>query len=399
MQIHHLRYIDAYITIIVVICISVSFLNIPAYVYSIKPSILPGYFFYILFGLGLPVLIFRQEIFTHGRVTPFIWWCFAYLGLTVIHLITLEDESLFQIMKLRTQYAGLLLFFGIFLHYYGRIGSWQKVLPIIVIVVASSIILEFFIPKLINNAGAVPGRAGSFYFNANDAAAAMLLSLLVSIPALSVKQRPIFLMLSLMAVMVTFSRSGLLIWVVITLFGSMLHIFPRATMVLPGLAVVILLSVAPFLEDTIIPALGYEAGKKNLLNRIDSIINADFSDASASDRKQGLTDAIHVFMNDPFSGGGIGASEAQIGGAGPHNQTAFMAAEYGIIGVILWFWLIVIVLQGGYFRQRSVQYLCGAIVIMLSLFSHNLLDHPFWLVTFVILTLNDPLVSVADPNR
>lgn len=397
-----INFYDAYITIVIVLCITISFLNIPAYIYSLKPSILPGYFFYIMFGLGLPFLILKQEVMARSNVTPFIWWCLAYLGLTIIHLITLDDESLFLIMKLRTQYAGLLLYLAIILQFYGNNGYWRKVLPILAVIIAASIILDFFVPNLMYDAnaeGRVAGRAGSFYTNANDAAAAMLLSLLLAIPVLSFNRRSFLLMMAVMAVMLTFSRSGLLIWIIIALAGSVLQIFPRATIVLPGLLVVILLSVAPFLEDTIIPALGYEEGKKNLLNRIDSLIYTDFSDASASDRKQGLIDSIQAFMNDPFTGGGVGGSEAQIGGAGPHNQTAFMAAEYGVTGVIIWFWLIFIIFQGGYFRKGSVQYLCGFIIILLSLFSHNLLDHPFYLVTFAILTLTDPSISNVTEQR
>ena len=65
--------------------------------------------------------------------------------------------------------------------------------------------------------GSSPGRAGSFYINANKAGEAAVLTALLALPALTRRTALPILALAGVAVLVTFSRSAMIAWMLVAL--------------------------------------------------------------------------------------------------------------------------------------------------------------------------------------
>ena len=377
-------YVDSTIVIILIL----GYFNVGSYIYAAwNPAFLPKYVYYFIVILGLPVLLLKQQNIAKATFTPLALWGMVFLILNLVHLITADSKPYFDVAATRMQYVMLAIYFSILIQL-AESNRWQKAFPLIAIAIAGVTLLDFFYPELLwppHSENRIIGRANGFQPNNNAAGEVVLLTALLALPMLKKTMlRTLLVGFSGLAVFVTFSRAAMLMWGILVILGIALRTFPKSALLLLVGAALLLSSASVLLEDYLIPALGYQAGSANLLKRIDSIISKDFSDASANERRQVLQQGLELFLNKPFTGAGSGAAEIQTG-IGPHNQLVLMGEEYGIVGIGLWIGLIVLIFRGYYFRQRSLQYIGGTFVIAFTFFTHNLLDYPFWLMTYALL--------------
>ena len=63
-----------------------------------------------------------------------------------------------------------------------------------------------------------------------------------------------------------------------------------------------------------------------------------------------------------------------------------LAAEYGVFGIALWVSLAVILWKGKYFQDKAFQLTAVTGFIFLSMFTHNIFDNLFWLLTFALVS-------------
>ncbi len=73
--------------------------------------------------------------------------------------------------------------------------------------------------------------------------------------------------------------------------------------------------------------------------------------------------------------------------SGPHNTSVLLAAEYGIFGVALFLWLLVILLRGNYIMNKEYQIVGTLLILYLSIFTHNIVESLYFMLSFSILTL------------
>jgi O-antigen ligase len=69
---------------------------------------------------------------------------------------------------------------------------------------------------------------------------------------------------------------------------------------------------------------------------------------------------------------------------GAHNQFVMLAADYGLFGIAMWASLIFILWHGEYFREKALQHSMCLLFILMTAFTHNMFDFPFWLLTFAL---------------
>jgi O-antigen ligase len=111
-----------------------------------------------------------------------------------------------------------------------------------------------------------------------------------------------------------------------------------------------------------------------------------FDDESTLERAQVSEAGLDLFLQDPIFGAGAGATHVWSLPASTHNELLMMAAEYGVFGIVLWAWLAVILWNGRYFQDKRLQMVSAFGFVFLSMFSHNVFDYLYWLVTFALVS-------------
>jgi hypothetical protein len=179
--------------------------------------------------------------------------------------------------------------------------------------------------------------------------------------------------ITLAGVLVTFSREGMLLWLLLVLCSETLKLhhadgYPLARLVSTGtkiFLVVSVLAVGAFsakagLVDALFPSL--DANTRNRLE-LSTDDNGRFYAA-----KLGLD----AFVNAPFFGNGAGATRDGSAENGPHNMLVMVLAELGIVGG-LWFcaYLFSIARYGLPFG-----FLLLLMISFNSMFTHNFFEWP-----------------------
>jgi hypothetical protein len=64
-----------------------------------------------------------------------------------------------------------------------------------------------------------------------------------------------------------------------------------------------------------------------------------------------------------------------------------LAAEYGLFGIGLWIWMIIILWKGRFFKDRGLQLAMVFLFAFMSFFTHQMFDSAsYWLATFALLS-------------
>lgn len=226
------------------------------------------------------------------------------------------------------------------------------------------------------------GRAAGLYGNANDAGAAILLSLLFVIDLR--RPTPGGLMLaaiSAAAVFSTFSRSGILF--AAGLFG--LYAFlPRSGPARDGGAqrMLALSAIAVFAVISIVWMSQNLDLSDEAAMRLNSILTGNVNDASAQGRVLLAQHALEV-ARENFWGHGLGFVERK--DVEPHNTYLYLAIDYGIPGVLLYltilFGALGSALRAGW-RRASNAILIALLLIWSSFFTHYVANASFFAIAF-----------------
>lgn len=127
-------------------------------------------------------------------------------------------------------------------------------------------------------------------------------------------------------------------------------------------------------------------GVNDILSRLNFLETHDLSDNSALERVKLLENGWALFLQNPIFGAGTGATKFWALSIGTHNQLIMLAAEHGIVGIMLWIFLAVILWKGKYFKEKKFQIAALAIYALFSFFTHNMFDDLYWLVTFALIS-------------
>ena len=273
------------------------------------------------------------------------------------------------------------------------VGQLQlaRIFGVCAVVIALSTLFDMAFPQLMyswSTPGVTPGRAAGFFINANKASEAVILTALLAMPALRTATALPLAVLAGVAVLVTFSRTGMVAWVVlIGLYwtGGLLrrgHLLAMA-----ALAVLLVASgslLALLVESQDLPTIA----AADITDRLRFLGTGDLSDDSAQSRGAVVREGIDLFLRNPLVGAGSGATHVWDFGLAPHNFAVLMAAEYGVVGIAFWLALIALVATGGYFARRDHQWVAAGLLLMFSMATHNILDFPYWIVWILLLAMD-----------
>jgi O-antigen ligase len=247
-----------------------------------------------------------------------------------------------------------------------------------------------------------PGRGAGLFMNANQAGTAVIAMVIAALPSLPLRWRGPSLLLMLLAVAPTFSRSALLCAGLVLALCAALRLVNRKQLLLVLALVPAIIAGLWAMHDN--AAGSGEINLRNLEQRIEFFTDGDAYDDSAEERRYVASIASQMIAEHPLLGNGIASTVAEGYGRGTHNMYLMLTAEQGLVGAMLYGTLLALLVSRGWtaFRRgatRAAQesgaalLLMGAFFAFIGLFSHNLLEEPS---TMFVLAF---VASASSPRR
>ncbi len=244
------------------------------------------------------------------------------------------------------------------------------------------------------------GRSAGFYVNPNISGAALIVGMLMGLPAVPRRLRELFMLVIAVGVFTTLSRGAILCWGIVTgwlLVSRTVRAKRLTVLAIAGLTLAASIAGAMLASGQ----LGYlSGGAERFVRQRLAIGNKQELDAdvSASSRSHLAMHALEMFGERPLVGYGVGATIEWNEPESTHNVYARELAEYGLAGA----WVAPLLLLVGWRavanakRRRdevsddagdgNIRFAtAGGFVLFIALwgfFSHNVLDDPFVLIGF-----------------
>lgn len=237
------------------------------------------------------------------------------------------------------------------------------------------------------------GRALATYQNQNLVGAIFIAGLILVIDIIPRKYRMFFIAYLFIGILVTFSRSNIILFVVIIIIMSIQKKLSKISV-----SILLFSSVA-------IMAWMYFIGLDYLSKEFDLKITADETDRLAyfispddvtsthnDERKTVLHAALLMFEESPIIGNGIGSTRLWGYRVGPHNTFAMMWAELGLFGFLLVPTFLLATTYDIIMRTHQKEYKDMGILFIIfftisSFFSHNMLEGVYIICTATIISL------------
>ena len=257
-------------------------------------------------------------------------------------------------------------------------------------VLTFGVLWDFFSP---GDLSVVPGRAAGFASNPNITASLLLTMLIVSVDW----KKPSFSNVAIWlvagaAILPTFSREGLLLYVFTLGAYVVLTVRTRAKALLHALLLYGVLAIlfASFFgsgsislthvlgSDTALSS--YEAQER--LKDYEALLGGDFTSILEDDRVEVGNEFMSIIAQSPILGHGTAFSLGYPGGQGPHNLYLRQWTDNGVLGLML----LLVFLFASFLHFAKYKDVRGMIFVavfcLLGFFSHDLLEQRPFLVMF-----------------
>jgi hypothetical protein len=266
--------------------------------------------------------------------------------------------------------------------------SWLRPLMLMVFLVAwASIVADYFLPfravlQLVSPDGSdvvSVDRAAGAFLNPNGAAISM--SLMIACMAYLWKSRwnSVFVVLALVAVLLTYSRAGLVSFLLIVGIMAWRGQLPRGLSIL-GVGLLIGVAYWMVVDDVL--------RSENTMDRLRFFASRDIADILASDERFLLLQkALVEIAEAPLFGHGWGYSKfwgETIAGQGTHNMYLSGMMDFGVLGLLVWPAWCLSLLWGPRQQRRSMAPV-ALVFLVYGLFTHNALESHAFLVPVILL--------------
>lgn len=343
--------------------------------------------FLAMFWPGVVIPIALTRVFIFGG------FCFAAIWLTALMSLTGQQ------LVLAMQMFMMLIIYVVAALLAGTAGGGRAIGAAMFLAMSTASLInlyEFFIaPNILSES---PGRAAGFFINPNESGMmiAGLLGLWMAFRSGRLKLWVLApVVLSLLAISVTFSRGAafILVAVMVVIFWvNWKRRGRKLSLVLVAVLVVLISGMA-------IGWFSRQDLSAGASMRLDSLVSGRLDDESSMGRFDSAMDYIARFLESPIAGAGPLGTMTEETGRGPHNSFIGVAADFGLAGILCYLAILVIGLRSawrlGWHDPRAVAQL--VIVVWLttaSMFSHNILYNPSGALMIGIL-----LGSVASTGK
>jgi len=333
----------------------------PAYWYML--SISAGFIYLFLSG--------KLKIKFDSSLYMIAWAAILFLFSALSYTISIQPEAGFQtLISWMESLLLLILFIYIF--------QDEAILHF----AAKSLVLVLFISVLINYYDFVfpgmfskdIGRAAGMYENANISGGYLVFGMVISVWVFPKRMRSLYCIFIATGVIVTFSRSSMMMWAM----AMLLLAWKNAFVVSRGPAIMSMFVLMLFLVLTLVSGVWFKVFQavgvdsylsENAKNRIGGSFIEQKDNASLS-RQYAAKLAWGLFIKSPIIGHGLGSTQEGNTAVGAHNMYLRLAVEMGIIGFIFIVALIVILWKS----SSNVASIIAILYTFLSFFTHNSIE-------------------------
>lgn len=394
------RLLDGYASAVLMLILAVIYLDLAVFLNTLNDAIAPKYFYFAFIPLIVPMLLSRHDAIAAYLGSPFSVWAISLMALNVAHLtfaVGAGEAERTGVIVTNVQYIGLTLILGSVLASV-RPALYRGVFPVIAIVVFALVVIDFLNPGMLyplEVVGAVIGRGAGTFINPNRAGEGILMVTLLSIAVAPPRLRVVLLVGAGVASALTFSRAAMVGWALLWIYLAMIRALPRSALPLLIVAALAAPVVTGYVESYLHGRDDLAEGLDNIQDRLDFFKTRDFGDESATEREEVLKGGMELFLAHPFVGAGAGITFVRPTVDWPypvstHNSPVMLAGEFGLLGLAMWLWLLVIVWRGEFFANRRLQGAVAGAVIFFGLFTHNMCDSLYWLLSFSLLSQRLP---------
>jgi hypothetical protein len=399
-----------YVAVVAVSVLFVAFLDFGNFIQIYSGGLIaPRDLYLVLVLMIAPIFLFKAGTVVELILGRQAVWIFGLLVLNIGHWMAMRldgDVAAADLTFTRAQYLALVVFL-LFAIRSAAPSVLFRAFVCLSLLLSASQVADFFNPGLfvpIETEGYVLGRAGSTLINANKAVEALLLVTVLGMAALGPMARCFLLFAALPGVLFSFSRSGLIAWFLVLAFGFLFRAFPRkALLYMVPLSAAFLAFLIGLLPELILPILDPSA-LADIYNRLSFWSSGDLGDDSARERLAVATAAIDSFLRHPIVGNGSGYTFFWlIADVAPHNQHLLILAEYGLIGYFFFVLIAAFSLQkNGFVRAEAQRHTVALLLVLFawfSIFTHNMFDHIYWLLTLGIMSCRRAVNRGDDGSR
>jgi O-antigen ligase len=395
------RFFVRYHTLLMAIALGAMYANLPIYLYILDARLLPKFIYFGIFGFIAPLMVIRWQALRDYLVSPFALWALLLFSLNMIHLagfpasvdvggaafMDMHAEARRSMIATRAQYILFALFLG-FVASISPTRMYLRIMFVLMAVVPCAVIVDFANPGLlypVDVTGAVLGRAAAMFINPNLAGEAILHIVVLGFAVLDRRFRMPLFLLAGVAILTTFSRAAIIAWVVLLGLFIYKKTLPKSAAISLTIAIGILLVFIGSFESYISSREEFEDAATNILSRLNFFSSFTFDDDSSEERAGVIQAGWELFLQNPLFGSGAGATHFWRHRGSTHNQLLLLAAEYGVMGILLWGWMLIMLFKSSFFSDRGLRYAMAFLFAFMSMFTHQMFDAAsYWLVTFAL---------------
>jgi len=377
------------------------FTNIIVYQYVMHMTSIQSNLFFV--GLAMVVFVYRllyskiSISLLLGRIG--VWAFIYFIIITVYFILSGTGKVEFE------YYKELVNSIIIILAYYWILSEKKEYIKVArvailhaTIITVILLVIDFFDPGVIldrNSSFFIAGRASGITLNPNTAGSILTLGLIFSIDMVPKKLRLFYMLLVFVGVLVTFSRSALLLYIILTiifLFQKKISLFSLLVGVfsLSFLFGIMLAFALNFMKS-------HGIRTTNIEERIAYIesMGGSGNDDSANERILIVKAAYELFADNPFFGKGFAATALWHHKVEAHNQYMNYFAQYGILSLLIFPLLVYLSAKGARDEAKSVAIAFVIFMLIKGIFTHNILRSYYYLITFVLM-MNMTMVSIKS---
>lgn len=383
-----------------VIAVALFYSNLHAYLHRTYEVVAPWQWVLAFLVLSLPLLV-RQVMSSEILRLPIVGWCFLYLWVTLVwFLFGSQSDMAWQEVRWRIlAIFEILGFLAIFMD--GKAHLCARLTLVAAVHVGIVInVFELFAPNTFSD---VSGRSAGLYVNANMSAEALVLGMILGITVVPSWYRGAFIVLTGVGVCVTYSRAGLIGWLIVV-GGLMLGQFISARhLVRIGLVTVCLLTLVLLPKaDQILTTLErvgtLNADTQERLAWFMDPLEVD--DKSGRSRKSVAREAWERVTEQPFFGGGTGSVHKGLD-IQPHNQFLSHMIDHGFFGAMLMPMLLLALIWQGEGERRRIVLIFSVVTLWFGFFTHTFLNnaHSLLLIALVAALVAIPVRPKAKTKQ
>ncbi len=359
------------------------FSDFPDYVFTAKITpIVPLVWISVFAVLSLPFIKKAANI-----PKPLLLWVLFYIFISILSLMTISADEI-SFTDFRAKALSALFIVMMYVLFQQKSITHIKITILLVVLMSvGNNLFELLNPRIFTEVNV--GRPAGFFVDPNKAGCALMLGMLMSITVIKKQFRWMFVLITGIGIMATFSRGAILGWVVCTvlLVAGRVICDKRRKIIVPALILVVFLASLNPLKLMTDYFKGDPSGANwDIVNRLEEFQNPSLSEDSAMDRQAVAAGAWLMFGNSPFWGNGLASTRKwMIADISTHNMYLYYMADHGIVGVLFLPGAILAVVYKNRGEQQTIL-ICFAVFLSLwGFFSHEVLAERYTLSTFALL--------------